>query len=137
MAATLRSLDRWSVISWALVVVNLLIVRWLDITALGRVLSVRAVVIFTILLAVMSLARDPLYRQLLPLAMLVSLLMAAAAVVWFDLPLIDGEPVLELVVPSIGYVVLGLMAARTVVAALGEAIGHPYDCECNSTNSPA
>lgn len=130
MATTLRSLDRWSVISWALVVVSLLVVRWLDITALGRVLSVRAVVVFTILLAVMSIARDPLLRQLLPLAMVASLLMAAAAVVWFDLPL-DGELVFEFVVPSTGYVVLGLMAARTVVAALGEAIGHPYDCECN------
>lgn len=137
MATTLRSLDRWSVISWALVVVSLMIVRWLDIAALGRVLSVRAVVVFTILLAVMSIARDPLFRQLLPLAMVASLLMAAAAVVWFDLPLVDGELVLELVVPSTGYVILGLMAARIVVAALGEAIGHPYDCECNSTNPPA
>lgn len=136
MTTTLRSLDRWLSISWGLVVVSLLIVRWLDITAPSRVLSVRAVVVFTILLAVMSMAQDPLFRQLLLLAVPASL-MAVAAVVWFHPPFGDGELILEFVVPSTGYVVMALMAARIVAAALGEAIGHPYDCECSSTNPPA
>ena len=136
MATTLRSLDRWLAISWGLVVVSLLIVRWSDITALSRVLSVRTVVVFTILLAVMSMARDPLFRQLLPFAVLASLA-AVAAVVWFEPPFVDGELILEFVLPFTGYVVLGLMAAKIVAAALGEAIGHPYDCECSSTNPPA
>jgi hypothetical protein len=136
VATTLRSLDRWLAISWGLVVVSLLIVRWLDITALSRVLSVRTVVVFTILLAVMSMARDLLFRQLLLFAVLASL-MAVAAVVRFHPPFVDGELILEFVVPSTGYLVMALMAARIVAAALGEAIGHPYECECISTNPPA
>jgi len=136
VATSLRSLDRWFAISWALVVLSLLVVRWLDITALSRVLTVRAAVVFTILLAVMSMARDVLFRLLLPLALAASLLTAVAAVVLFDLPFADGEFVLEIVVPSTGYVVLGLMAARLVAAALGEVIGHPYDCACSSINPP-
>lgn len=111
----------------------LLIVRWLDIAAPNRVLSVRVVVVFTILLAGLSMARDPVFRQLLPLAV-ASALMAAAVVAWFDPPIVDDGLILEFVVPSTGYVVLGLMAARIVAATLGEAIGHPYDCECSSTN---
>lgn len=136
MATPRRSLDRWLAISWALVVVILLIVRWLDVTAPSRVLSVRVVVVFTILLAVLSMARDPVFRQLLPLAV-ASALMAAAVVAWFDPRIVDDGLILEFVVPSTGYVVLGLMAARIVAAALGEAIGHPYDCECSATNPPA
>lgn len=135
MATSRRALDSWLAISWAFVVVILLIVRWLDIAAPSRVLSVRVVVVFTILVAVLSMARDPVFRVLLPLAV-ASVLMAAAVVALFHPPL-DGGLISELVVPSTGYVVMGLMAARIVAAALGEAIGHPYDCECNATNPPA
>lgn len=135
MATSRRALDGWLAISWAFVVVILLIVRWLDIAAPNRALSVRVVVVFTILVAVLSMARDPVFRELLPLAV-ASALMAAAVVALFDPPL-DGGLIMELVVPSTGYVVVGLMAARIVAAALGEAIGHPYDCECNATNPPA
>jgi len=135
VASSLRSLDTWFAISWALVVLSMLIVRWLDITALSRVLTVRAAVVFTILLAVMSMARDPLLRLLLPLALAASLL-TAATVVLFQLPALEGELILELVLPSTGYAVLGLTAARLVVAALGEAIGHPDYCGCSSINPP-
>ena len=54
MATPRRSLDRWLAISWALVVVIVLIVRWLDVAAPSRVLSVGMVVAFTIPLAVLS-----------------------------------------------------------------------------------
>ena len=61
---------------WVLMILGLLTVRRFDVTALGRVISMRAVVLLTILLAVVSMARDPMFRQLLLLALAASLSIA-------------------------------------------------------------
>ena len=128
----MRSLDKWLAGSWALVVLGLLTVRWFDVTALGRVLSVRAVMLLTILLAVVSMARDPLFRPLLLLAFAASLLMLGVTVVWFDPPFSDRELIMESAVPSMGYAVLGLWTAKAVSSSMGEKIGHPTHCDCGS-----
>jgi len=133
---TVRSINGWLAVSWAVVVLSLLTVRWLDIAALSRVLSVRVVVLFTILLIVVSMARDQLFRQLVLLSLAACLLASTAVVVWWDLPFSDREFLMELVVPSTGYAVLGLFAARVAGSFLGERIGHPYHCECGSLDPP-